>query len=255
LRVELARAARGEFPGAANWEERLIATFVSSVLSTNSDFNTELTRLLGPIANASGDVSRFQDVISAFRRVAIPCCESQPELRARIEDILQEARLLTAQTAERAEASKRLSLENFTRTLVEVGAALMGTYDLEKLCEAIYVELPRVGITTCYLNTYSNPKLNGGAPSTSVKLVCAYDGERRLISEVMTYPATELVPSALWPVARTSHFQVLPLFLNGLNLGFALVESRAQAAVLEMVRAQLSIAVYGALLANDRNSK
>jgi hypothetical protein len=54
-------------------------------------------------------------------------------------------------------------------------------------------------------------------------------------------------------MARTSHFQVLPLFLNGHNLGFALVESRAQAAVLEMVRAQLSIALYGALLANNRN--
>jgi hypothetical protein len=238
LRVELARAARGEFHGVVNWEDRLIAHFVDLITGGGNEFIPELSRLLTKISNGNGDISRFQDVISAFRRVAIPCCGNDQRL--------------ISQSIERAEASKRLSLERFTRTLVDVGTTLTSSYNLGDLQAAVESELPKLGITACYLAIYNPLSLTGDNPTFEARLVAGYDGAQPLQLIGATFPSQRLAPPEIWPPARTSRFLVLPLFLKGRNLGFVMLESTTQGSVIEMVRGQLSVALYGSLLASKR---
>lgn len=248
LRAEMTRAARGDFHHLENWEERLLSRFGEQLTSGGSAFIDELKQQVAVVFNHDEDVSRWHDIVTALRRVALPCCTT-PELRTLAEDMLDEARLVTTQAVERAQAQKRFRLERFMRTLVEVGSALTASYDLDALARSIRSELPRLGVTACYVAVYQPFELK--APDSNpprAQLVAAFDGQESLMVSSLPFEAPQLAPDALWPPARLHRMTVLPLFLKEHDLGFAVLEG-PHGSLSEMIRSQLSIALYGALLA------
>lgn len=270
LKAELQRAARGEFQGLGTWEDRLIACFAKELEAVeaqtanassasvppsnpgNSQFLETLSQFVSAIAQADGDVTRWHDVVTAFRRYAIPCCGGQLALLSAAEDLLQEARMATAYAVERHEGRKRMAAERFTRRWVSAGAALTSTYDLEALADAIRSELPALGISACYVSVYEpfTFRPQGQALPDRARLVTVFDVNAKLPSVGQPFAVQQLAPPELWPLARQTRMALLPLFLKGLDLGFVLIESKtASGAVMEFVREQLSIALYGALMA------
>lgn len=254
LRAEMTRAARGDFHHLENWEERLLSSFGEQISTDGHQFIDELKQQVAIVFNHDEDVSRWHDIVTALRRVALPCCVA-PQLRAVAEDMLDEARLVTTHAVERAQAQKRFRLERFMRTLVEVGTALTASYDLEALARSIPAELPRLGVTACYVAVYQPFELDTpvGDPIRA-RLLAAFDGPKTLTTSSPSFEAPQLAPDALWPPPRLHRLTVLPLFLKEHDLGFALLEG-PHGALSEMIRSQLSIALYGALLAQARNAK
>lgn len=250
LRAELARAARGEFHNLGPWEDALIAALQEDISGGPVRFADELSKRIAQVANGGGDMSRWHDIVTAFRRVAVPSCGSDAQLRARAEDVLHEARLLTAHAVERAEAQKRINAEGFTRALQRASAALAGAFDEEALAQAVRAHLPELGIAACYVSAYSPIDRIGDAPLPEARFICGYDPEHRMgIADERPFPSTSLTPESIWASARAHRLTVLPLFLRDKQLGFALVESHGvSGSVIEMVRAQLSIALYGVFL-------
>lgn len=250
LRAELARAARGEFHSLGSWEEGLITALREDIGGGQVRFTDELSKRIAQVANSGGDMSRWHDIITAFRRVAVPSCGGDAPLRARAEDTLHEARLLTAHAVERAEAQKRITAEKFTRSLQRAGAAIAGSFDVAALDVAVREHLPGLGIVACYISAYAPVEQIDSAPLTEARLLCGYDPQHESgIVEPAAFPSTSLTPPSVWPFARAHRLTVLPLFLRDKQLGFALVESHGVAgSVIEMVRAQLSIALYGIVL-------
>jgi hypothetical protein len=213
-----------------------------------------LSQFVGNVAQSDGDVTRWHDVVTAFRRYAIPCCGSDLQLYSAAEDLLQDARMATAYAVERHEARKRMTFERFTRKLLDVGAALTGTFDLKELSRAIQTELPSLGISACFVAVYEpfGTKHQNHVPELA-RLVAGFDNGSELSVAGEQYRPQLLAPPSVWPLARQSRFTVLPLFLKGSDLGFALVESKtAPGPVLEFVREQLSIALFGASLSLSR---
>lgn len=265
LKAELQRAARGEFPGLGAWEDRLMSSFSQELeavprageqakadATESGEFLELLSQFVGMVAQADGDVTRWHDVVTAFRRYSIPCCGDDLELLSAAEDLLQEARMATAYAVERHEARKRMTLERNTRRLLNVGAALTGSFDLKELSKAIQAELPALGISACYVAVYEpfGAKRHNHLPELA-RLVAGFDNGTQLVVTDEQFRPHQLAPVAVWPPPRQSRFTVLPLFLKGADLGFALVESKtAPGSVLEFVREQLSIALFGASLSH-----
>jgi phosphoserine phosphatase RsbU/P len=263
LKAELQRAARGEFQGLGAWEDRLIASFAAEMDALSKgqgakdatgesvpagEFLEQLSQFVSTVAQADGDVTRWHDVVTAFRRYSIPCVGTDLELYSAAEDLLQDARMATAYAVERHEARKRMTIERFTRQLVNVGSALTGTFDLTELSRAIQSELPALGITACYVAVYEpfGARQHTHLPELA-RLVAAFDNGFEVTAIGEQFRPHQLAPTSCWPPPRQSRFTVLPLFLKGAELGFALVESKtAPGAVLEFVREQLSIALFGA---------
>jgi hypothetical protein len=212
----------------------------------------QLEQYVGSVSQADGEVARWHDVVTAFRRSAVPCCGSDLRLYGAAESLLQDARLATANAIERHEARKRMAIERFTRRLVNVGAALTGTFDLTELSQAIQAELPGLGISACYVAVYEpfGSKRHTHLPELA-RLVAGFDNGTQVQLSNEPFRAPQLAPATVWPPARLSRFTTLPLFLKGADLGYALVESKtAPGSVLEFVREQLSIALFGASLSS-----
>lgn len=254
LRAEMARAARGEFHSLGPWEDELARAFQDTITSTQPRFIEELSKRIGQIANAGGDVSRWHDIVTAFRRVAVPSSGSDPAVRAQCEEVLHEARLLTAQAVERAEAKKRITALRFNRTLQQAGATIAGSFSLQALEAAVHKELPPLGITACYVASYEPPSKTGSPLSSRAQLVCAYDESGPIAVNTLPFESRHLAPEGIWPPQRIHRLTVVPLFLGDWQLGFAMLESHAEGSVIEMLRAQLSIALYGCSLAQRVNA-
>lgn len=250
LRAEMTRAARGEFHSLGPWEEELAKAFQDTIVGSQARFIDELSKRIGQIANAGGDVSRWHDIITAFRRVAVSSSSGDPGVLAKCEEVLHEARLMTAQAVERAEARKRITALRFNRTLQQAGATIAGSFSVEGLSASVQRELPLLGITACYIAAYDPPTTSGTPIPAQANMVCAYDETGPLTNGLGLFDPLRLAPTSIWPPKRIHRLTVVPLFLGDWQLGFAMLESHtAEGSVIEMLRAQLSIALYGASLA------
>ncbi len=250
LKAELQRAARGEFQSLGAWDDQLLDSFAEQLESGEPKFLEQLSSFVASTADSGGKVSRWHSVVGAIRRYSIPCCDGDPELLATAEDLLQDARVATADAVERNDARKRIELERFQDKLTKVGAALTGSFNIEELTQEMQKRLPSIGVKSCYLAVYDPFNLSpSDQPRNRARLIGAFDDGKALEVDRAPFATDGLAPPKLWPPARLHHFSVLPLFLKGVDLGFALVEcEHTEGSVLEFVRKQLSIGLYGSLL-------
>jgi hypothetical protein len=135
--------------------------------------------------------------------------------------------------------------------LVSVGSALTGAFDVGQWSRAVREELPKLGVTACYVAAYEPMGLT---PRTSraeqATLVAAFDSRLQVDFHQESFALEALAPVSVWPPARQHRFILLPLFHAGVDLGFTLIECNdAPGTVLEAVREQLSIGLYGSMLA------
>jgi phosphoserine phosphatase RsbU/P len=252
LQAELARVARGEFAALGAWDVQLFEAFISQLSNQTNKFVQDLGQLVSKLANAGGEVSRFQDVITAFRRFALPCCGEDHKLRTQVENILQEVRLLVAHAAERVQGQRQLELTRFALTLSEVGAALTASFDLAELARVACQKLPRLGVTAFCLAVYepftTAQRHTGLQLPQRSRLVAAFDQSEALVIDQpqATFATDEVAPAPFNTHSKTRQMTALSLYLKGENLGFCLVQCRGgNGAVIEMLREQLSIALYG----------
>lgn len=265
LRGEMARVARGEFHSLGPWEEELIRSFQESITGGGSRFTEELSRRISQVANAGGELSRWHDIVTAFRRVAVPSTSSEPLLRQRCDEVLHEARLITAQAVERAEARKRLTASRYTRVLQQAGSTIASSTTLESLDNALHQALPRLGISAWYVSVYSpNVTVGTNLPAEARLVSASADSATSTLPKPNSdsahppplytpsravFPIKELVPQAARPAKRLYRLTTVPLFLHDQQLGFALIDSHGvEGSVVEALRASLSIALYGCLL-------
>lgn len=247
--AELARAARGSFSAAGTgWELRLLNAFTAELRGDVPDgFVRVFDEILHRVQYGGGDVTVCHDVISALRRQLLGCLGAEAPLRARAEDLFQELRLLTGNSIARAQASERLRIERWARTLSDTGAALIGSFDLELLGEAVTRGFPALGISSCAVVLY------GEQPNVG-RLVFVYrDGKLLEVgSDRGAFPTSELVPAILKARREPPSFVVLPLFFRAERLGYLLLElGRHQVFAYEALRELFSAAVKGAGLVRE----
>jgi signal transduction histidine kinase/AraC-like DNA-binding protein len=225
-------------------------------------FLSTVEAILRQVSALGEDVAAWQGAISSLRRHVVPYLDH--EARSRAESLFGQVRVLIGETAERVRSSRYLQGQRQSEILLEIGQALVTTFDVDRLADVLAERLPRIGITRCYLALYDEApsrltSRNGGrdgasedpkAPLAQSRLVLAYTEQGRVALQPggQRFPSRQLAPDGLLPDRRCS-FVMEPLYFREEQIGFALLEiGPRDGTVYEVLRAQISSALKGELL-------
>ncbi len=236
------------------WMERLLDAFIDELEGGSqgqvaNGFLTVLNGVLRQVMAAGGDVESWQGALSALRRRVSPSLTNK-DILFRAEDIWQQARVTIGEAAAGVREYRRFQAEQFARMLGEVSQEIQTASDWRELEDRITRELPRLGILSCYLAVYEDPKL----PTAWSHLTLAYDVNGRVELEQggRRFPSYQLAPEGMLPKERRFSLIVMPLYFRERQLGFALLEMQSRGlAICETLREQLSSAVEGVRLREE----
>lgn len=234
------------------WAEALLDAFSASLQDRKpATFLYALDDLMRQTARQSGYLGGWHNMLSALRRYTLPALINRPDELWQAENLWHQARVLVSETAQRVQAYRRLREARDAFRVIDVGERLMTTFDLERLAEAMCETMPSLGIKSAYIALYDGP----GVPSEYSRLVAAYDerGKIELEPGGRRFPSRRLVPEELLPSDRRLNLTVESLhFRDQRQLGFAVFEVEQAQAVPEVLSEQLSTALTGLLLLQER---
>lgn len=247
--AQLNRSSRGAFGGAGRgWEIRVYNALQDELRDTPEAFRGVWHEVLQKVLDAAGDVSLGHSVISGLRRELHLAAGNNPSSIRHVESILHDARVLTSEVMERAQAARRLRVESWARVLSEVSARLITTFDLVRLGESISEQLPRLGINSCYVSRYMEDD------HERAQLLIAFGAWGRLSPEEdpIVYPSQDIVPRHLTDDDDGPSYILEPLATESNQLGFVVFgHGDVEPYVYEVLRELLTAALRGAFLASS----
>ncbi len=239
---EIDHASHGgfEFIGEG-WEDRLFDSFLLQLNDPSQEsFLDCVENICYELLRRGSEVGAAQDVLVVFRR-HVMACTGDPEMRARIDDLLQEALLSASDLAAIAQSRRRSALMDRTTVLAEATAALLAAPDVHTLAETAAAHLPRLGIRTGVISLFTEP--GKVSPELETALVFTEQGRQKA---PVRYRAKLLAPADFLDGRSVV---VEPLGFRGECLGVALLEYGApDSMVYEDLRLVLGAALKGAQL-------
>ena len=196
------------------------------------------------------DGSVWHPVLSALRDQVLPWL-GVGTARAQAENLWQQARALIGERARLWQSRLHMQTEQRAAILREIGEAMITSFNLAHMLDAIAWELPRLGITACYLSLFDNPR----EPAGAARLILAYDaqGRQTLPPDGECFAAYQLVPPRRLRCAAPYNLVLEALYSKEERLGFVLFEVEAAlTTVCGALRSQLSSALLGVLLLEQR---
>lgn len=252
----------------AEQAEQLLDAFADELNGKSTGvFLPTLNSILNQAIVAGGSAVTWQEALSTLCQHLLPHLDEDSLPQA--EALCLQARVLIGETAQRVQGYQTLQAEVHTRTLWEVGAALITMLDLAASMDVLAGRLPLVGIPSAYLALYEDPQPYAypqPAPEWS-RLMLAYNeanpsgsaggsrGTTRvdLGVEGRRFPSHRLVPEDLLPRGRQYCLVVRPLFFQQDQTGFVLFEAGPrELATCEMLSTQISSTLQGARLLEDQ---
>jgi DNA-binding LacI/PurR family transcriptional regulator/anti-anti-sigma regulatory factor len=204
------------------------------------------------------DVASWQAAISVLRRHAVPYFADQKAL-SQAEDLWHQGRVVIQEAVQWAQAHQKLQTERRTTLLREIGQTLLTVSGVIELADEVARELPQLGIPSCYLSLYKGREQSPGSVEGirfgRSKLILAYGKEGRveLESGGRHFPSHLLVPEGMLSRKRRYTMMVESFYFGEGQLGFGLFGVGPQdGALYEVLRGQLSTALHGALLLQER---
>ncbi len=237
-------------PTTPEWSGQLFDALVLEIKNESPrKFLLTLNYIMDQLAIIEHNVMIWQEVISCLRRYAIPCIEDDSEL-FRVENLLQQGRVLIAEVAQRIQTSQSARTDRQAYILGKVSEVIQTTFDLDKLTRVVVEEFPKLGITSCYLSLYEK---EANPPEWS-RLIMAYD-ESGLIDVGETgirFSTRKLIPEDLLAKDKQYALVVEPLYFREEQLGLAIFNvDPKQHQVYESLRILLSSAIKGAGLVKE----
>jgi sigma-B regulation protein RsbU (phosphoserine phosphatase) len=254
LQREITRAVHGSDTALpAGWDRQLLDAFEAELRGAGAGlFASTLNRLLTTVVASGDDVSAWQRMISALRKLLLPALPSEPLRWVQAEDLWHEARILIADLAERAQAQHRLHTERLAHALTVSGAALLATQQVAALTAAVGAQLPRLGIPGAWMMLTDRASETANA-TAQMEVVLAHDVERAPGGSEPApgtkLAAAALLPAVIEPLGRRTSVIVEPLYFHDRTLGCLLMEmGPREGIVYESLAEQVSSALEGARL-------
>jgi PAS domain S-box-containing protein len=240
---------------AHEWAAILLDTFVVELRAKSSGvFLPALNEMLQQAVAMGRDIVVWQEVISTLRRQIYPYLG---EMLPRAEDLWGQARVMIGEMSRRQQAQQELQIGQQARTVRQVEAMLITTFDKKRLVDVLAENLPRLGIPSCYLALYEDPQpyqYPQPAPEWS-RLELAYTDKGRIQLEPdgLRFPSRQLVPREMLPQDRQYNLVVMPLYFQENQIGFVLFEAGPhEGMVYRTLCTQISSALQGAVLLRER---
>ncbi len=217
---------------AANLLDALITEFPADPACESAlphHFLSALEAAIQSTSSTGGEVEQWHLVLSELYGQVRPYLTDDDRARLRIVMLWQQARVMVQQEVQRLDLAYNLNTVWQALTLREVGKRLISTFDIAELMDALALELPRLGIPSCYLALYENPQVYQypqAAPEWS-RLMLAYNANGRieLGPGGRRFSSRQLIPDGLLPQDKPYVGVVVPLYFGQQQFGFALFEA------------------------------
>ncbi|MEM9463641.1 MAG: substrate-binding domain-containing protein [Myxococcota bacterium] len=229
------------------WAPRVFDAFTHDLAgSTDGAFVQSVREMVSQALQLNTDGTRLQDVISILRRETLSLLRPAQQQRLRVEDLCEQARIAIAELVEHAQAHQRLQAQAWVRSLGQTIAALINTFDVGSLMQAVADQLPRLNIASCYLSLYTS-----GKRQAELRLALDVSRPDLRVEGRPRFDARDLVPAGVLDGAPRT-FVVENLFFGNEQLGLVLFEFGPREGVIyEALRDQISAALKGALLVQE----
>lgn len=246
--ISLIKQEAGGFEFAVGRLPQLLDELAMEAEGAPADiFLKTFERALQESTNAGEDLEDWHEILSTLRRALWPLLVGDIDALQRVENCLQQARVMVGSMIEQAYAETWARERKAEEILRDVSRYLIASFDMAGMMEVLSNHLPRLGIRSCYLSLYDNPS----QPAGWARLVFAYNEAGRIALEPggRRFPSQELVPDNLLPCERAYVLMVESLYFGDQQLGFVVFEvGPRDGHVYSALRGQISSALRGALL-------
>ena len=231
-----------------DWAEKLINNFIVDVNSEDSHPGAFTQTLLGILSRISSGthIIEWQKVLDGIRLKVNLLFQHEREI-IKAHELLEIGYSIIAEMAHRSQLSQRLEEENQTDRLNRIVQTISTIHDIETLMKLLVLELPGLGIHSCFLSLYDE---KGDHPAWS-RLILAYIGKERLYIDPVgiRFPTTQLVPAGMLPKNQVLAYDVEALYYQEDQIGFVLFEiGPREGDVYTTLRGHLSTALKSAEL-------
>ncbi len=216
----------------------------------NGKFLDVFAETLAKTAHTVDAFSRWHEIISILRQFAISQL-LDTRARLRIENLVQQTRVVIGETARRHYAFQVLKADEKLHILGEISQSLSVTTSIAELIDVLERSLALLDISRCYLFLYEDP----ARPNGLARFIFSYENHRRsaLPAEGMVFQTRFLLPPGLLSPEQQHHLVVEPIFFREDQLGYAIFEARPQEeAIYEILGGQISASLKRAIL-TERN--
>jgi DNA-binding LacI/PurR family transcriptional regulator/signal transduction histidine kinase len=234
------------------WGRQLCETFAAELNDpAQGGFLSALDAIAREVAAAGEEIWMLQDALSALRRHSIRFLGGTMLQRA--EDLCQQARVAIGLASQQRQAHISLQAIRQADALQEMEEVLAVTFDMEPLMNALAEGLPQLGIPSCYLSLYEDPRTvehHEPIPEWS-RLMMAYNEHGRIPLEAQgcRFRSRDLAPDGLLDQDRPFNYVLQPLYFKENPLGFILFGAGPRdGRIYEMLRTQISSALQSAAL-------
>jgi PAS domain S-box-containing protein len=243
------------------WAERLLEAFSITLNDpSRNDFIHTLDEMLHKVGTNNGAVMEWRQVLFSMQNYMSAALANQAD-RSRVEKLLQQGQALVGEIAQWAQAHLRLLAErrafDFT---IGISEPLMTAFDVEGLTEVVARQLPQLGIESCYISLYEQSlDEQKDVPTEWSRLILAFNENGRMELEPggRRFQSRQLIPEGILPKKKRYAILLEPLhFRDETQLGFIILgplKMRPGAALREALSRQISTALKGALLLQERS--
>ncbi len=205
------------------WSKKLVDNYISDVRIKDGNpmaFIQTLGDAISAIPTGT-EIVTWQDVLGVIRSKLALLYQSKEEL-IKAHTLLENGYLLVGEMAHRRQLSQRLDAVSQTNRLNRIVQTMSTSYDLNTLMKLLALELPGLGIQSCFLSLYDE---KGENPAWS-RLILAFIGEERLLLDKngVRFPTRQLVPTGMLPEDRLFAFDVEALYFQNDQIGFVMFE-------------------------------
>src|SRR5689334_5763508 len=195
--------------------------------SSSDDFLKTINAMIELMQKNGLAPAIWHNVISMMRRYALGGITSYTSM-LQAENLFQQARLLAGELSQRAQAYRRLVLEQRENILHGFSFSMAPAMSMDEIGAAISQHFPAMGIERWYVMFYSDvtsPQSISAPPPQSYNLLFQYEGAQFEIPQQRISIGTgQLVPRGKTPENHRYTAVVMPLSLARNRFGFMWVE-------------------------------
>ena len=234
-----------------DWIIKVYNSFLSELKDVPSGvFISELEKAVLHSFSIPGSESYWGEILSGMRKCALKNSKGEIDL-SKAEMLWQQARVLVGQITQTHEMGLRLQVEQRGFALREISEMLMSSRRLSDVLDVIVLELPRLGIHSCYLSLFEDVEQS----LDWSRLILAYDLNGRIFLEQggIRFRSRQLLPANMFSNIGVLGFVAEALYSKDERLGFILLDvDAADSKVCGALRGLLSNALQGVILQEQR---
>ncbi len=207
----------------ADWSRRLLELFLADAESKTDKLSGFIQRLEEALSqNPSGtEILEWLDVLNVIRTRLADLFQTKEEIN-KAHNLLENGYTAVGEIAHRRQLNQRLEAVEQTNRLNRIVQTMSTTHDIDTLMKLLALELPGLGIQSCFLSLYEEK----GDPPAWSRLILAFLGKERLPLNKggIRFPTRQLVPEGMFPEHRRIAFDVEALNFQKEQIGFVLFE-------------------------------